>query len=203
VLRWSQPRSETSFLYNNMLEPFFGLMACLAIYAGVWLASKVSSEFTRDSSFEKWCQSQPMIMAFRCRGEASETRFKLRQWIAPHSEVVNLHGGAPWQYYRFDVVVREHSDSVVAVHIAEAIPQRGNWTERTDAADLVNRIVRSAAVEEVWLHGQLHPSEARSTSRDQRGWLGRVAEDGALEVTPMIGKPAWVGDAGEELAGVR
>lgn len=83
-----------------MLEPLFGLIACLAIYGGVWLGSKVWSEFSRDTSFEKWCASQPMIMAFRCRGEVEDTRFRLRQLLAPHDEVVNLKGGAPWQYYR-------------------------------------------------------------------------------------------------------
>ncbi len=174
-----------------MLEPFFGLLACLVIYFGVWAARKLSSEFTRDTSFEKWCASQPMIVAFRCHGEARDTRFRLRQALAPHDEVVNLHGGAPWQYYRFDVEVRELSESVVAVHIASAIPQRGDWTERADAAELVKQILQTAPIAEVWLHGQLHPSEARSHSRDQRGWIGRVAEGGALEVTPMIGKPEW------------
>lgn len=181
-----------------MLEPFFGLIACLVIYAGVWAGSRVRSEFKPDRGFERWCESQPIIMAFRCRGEAHDTRFKVRQLLAPHDELVNLHGGAPWQYYRFDVVVRELSDTVVAVQIASAIPQRGPWTRRTDAAELVDRVVRARTVEEVWLHGQLHPSEARSTARDQRGWLGRVGDDGALEVTPMIGKPQWIGDAPAE-----
>lgn len=179
-----------------MLEPLFGLIACLAIYGGVFLWRKVWSEFTPDASFEAWCRSEPAIMAFRCvPGErAREVRFQLRALLAPSDELINLQGGAPWQYYRFGVVVREHSDSVVAVHIASAIPQRGDFTSRTDAAALVERVAKLAGVEEVWLHGQLHSSEARSTARDQRGWLARVADDGALEVTPMIGRPVWAGD---------
>lgn len=183
-----------------MLEPFFGLIACLAIYLGVWVFFRVTSEFDRDHAFERWCASRPMIMAIRCRGEAEDARFRLRQLIAPHDEVVNVHGGAPWQYYRFDVVVRPISESVIAVHIASAIPQRGSWTERRNAADLVERLVSTcgAAIEEVWLHGQLHPSEGRSSSRDQRGWLGRVGDDGQLEVTPMIGQPRWTGAEEEQ-----
>jgi len=175
-----------------MLEPLFGLIACLVVYAGVWLFSRWSSEFHRDEAFERWCTTQPMIIALRCR-DARDTRYRLRSLLAPHDELVNLHGGAPWQYYRFDVVVRVHSDSVVAVHLTAAIPQRGPWTHRRNAAELVERVVEvcGADIEEVWLHGQLHPSEARSAARDQRGWLGRVDDAGALEITPMIGQPRW------------
>lgn len=89
--------------------------------------------------------------------------------------------------------VRALNDSVVAVHIAGAIPQRGAWTERTDAADLVETVVRAAAIEEVWLHGQLYPSDAPSTARDHRGWLARV-EGSELAITPMIGRPKWASD---------
>jgi hypothetical protein len=179
-----------------MLEPFFGLIACLAIYVGVWVFFRATSEFNRDHAFERWCASQPMILAVRVRGEAEDARFRLRQLLAPHDEVVNLHGGAPWQYYRYDVVVRAVSESVVAVHIAGAIPQRGRWTHRRNAAELVEKLVATsgAAIEEVWLHGQLHPSETRSSLRDHRGWLGRIGEGGQLEITPMIGQPRWTGE---------
>lgn len=177
-----------------MLEPLFGLIACLVVYAGVWAFSRVSSEFHRDEAFEKWCASRPTIVALQCR-DAEDARFRLRALLAPHDELVNLHGGAPWQYYRYDVVVRAVSESVVAVQIAGAIPQRGPWTHRRDAAELVEKLVETCGgdIAEVWLHGQLHPSEGRSASRDQRGWLGRVSEAGALEVTPMIGQPRWAG----------
>ena len=178
----------------SVLEPFFGLIACLAIYGGVWLGSKWSSEFAADTAFEKWCAEQPMVMAFRCT-DAKDTHFRLRQLIAPHEEIVNLQGGAPWQYYRFDVVVRVLSDTVVGVFIRSAIPQRGGFNRRTDAAELVERVVKLSGVEEVWLHGQLHPSEARSAIRSRASWLGRVRPgDGELEVTPMIGRPLWAGD---------
>jgi hypothetical protein len=175
-----------------MLEPLFGLIACLAIYGGVWAWRKVWSEFVPDSEFERWCAREPAIMMFRC-GDARDTRFRLRALLAPSDELINLNGGHPWQYYRFSVIVREHADDVVAVHITGAIPQRGDFKHCTDAGELVARLVKLTTIEEVWLHGQLHPSEARSTARSQRSWLGRVADDGALEVTPMIGRPIWAG----------
>jgi hypothetical protein len=175
-----------------MLEPFFGLIACLAIYLGVWVFFRVGSEFQRDPSFERWCASQPMILAIRCR-DAEDARFRLRQLVAPHDELVNLHGGVPWQYYRYDVRVQAVSETVVTIHIASAIPQRGPWTHRRDAAEVVEKLVAACgdAIDEVWMHGQLHPSEGRSSSRDHRGWLGRIGEEGGLEVTPMIGQPRW------------
>ena len=177
-----------------MLEPLFGLIACLAVYGGVWLYLRMTSEFHRDAAFERWCASQPMILAVRCR-DADDARFRLRQLIAPHDELVNLHGGVPWQYYRYGVVVRMVSESVVAIHIDSAIPQRGPWTHRRDAADLLKGLSSSsgADIKEIWMHGQLHPSESKSSSRDQRGWLGRVDEQGELSVTPMIGQPRWAG----------
>jgi len=176
-----------------MLEPIFGLVLCLAIYFGIGAWSTLSSEFKRDLEFERWCAREPIVLAFRC-SEADDARHRLRQMIAPHDEIVNVHGGAPWQYYRFDVRVRSLSDDVVAVYIAGAIPQRGPWTRRRDAAELVQRLVgtRGAAIAEVWMHGQLHPSEARSVARDLRSWIGRVSEDGAFEITPMIGRPQWI-----------
>jgi hypothetical protein len=181
-----------------MLEPLFGLIACLAIYAGVWVFSRVGNEFKRDVEFERWCASRPMILAIRC-ADAEDARFRLRQLLAPHDEIVNLHGGVPWQYYRYDVVVRVVSESVVTVHIESAIAQRGPWTHRRDAAELVAGLTAGGtAIEEVWMHGQLQPAEGRSRSRDQRGWLGRVSEVGQLEVTPMIGQPRWTLPPGEE-----
>ena len=179
---------------GEMLEPLFGLIACLVVYAGVWMFSRVSTEFHRDQPFERWCASRPMIIAVRCR-DADDTRFRLRALLAPHDELVNLQGGVPWQYYRYEVDVRAVSDGVVAVHIASAISQRGPWTHRLDAAELVERLIAACGddVEEVWLHGQLHPSETRSASRDRAGWLGRPGDAGGLEVTPMIGQPRWAG----------
>lgn len=175
-----------------MLEPIFGLVLCVAIYFGIALWSTYTSEFKRDAAFERWCRRRPIILAFRC-SEADDARHRLRQLIAPHDQLVNKHGGAPWQYYRYDVVVRSLSDDVVAVQIEGAVPQRGPWTHRPDAGDLTDRLVRNpeAAVSEVWMHGQLHPSEARSLARDQRSWLGIVTE-GALSLNPMIGRPAWM-----------
>lgn len=177
-------------------------MLCVTIYLGVAGWSRVRSEFARDTQFEQWCASQPIVLAFRCGrrsgaegGEADDARHRLRQLLAPHDELVNVHGGAPWQYYRYDVAVRTVADDVVAVHIVAAIPQRGRWTARRDAGELVRRLMAmpEAAVEEVWMHGQLHPSEARSASRDHRSWLGRRSADGDLEITPMIGRrPQWI-----------
>lgn len=179
-----------------MLEPLFGLAVCLSVYLAVWFGSKVTSEFTRDRAFERWCASQPMILAFRCRGDVDDAQYAVRALLAPYGELVNLHGGAPWQYYRFDVVVRA-SDSVVSVHIVDAIPQRGPWTRRCDASEIARRVASSkrADVEEIWLHGQLQPSEARSETRDQRSWLARVEDDGVLAIHPMIGRPRWVDEA--------
>lgn len=176
-----------------MLEPIIGLVVCVALYLGVWLGSKLSTEFARDHAFERWCASKPIILAVRCRGDAYDARFTLRTLLAPHDQLVNLHGGAPWQYYRFDVDVRPLSDSVVAVQIVDAVQQRGGFLMRRNAAELVERLLATprAAVEEIWMHGQLHPSDAPSSHRDQRSWLGKVAE-GALEVTPMIGRPQWL-----------
>jgi hypothetical protein len=176
-----------------VLEPFFGLIACLAIYGGVWLVSKWTSEFVPDAAFEKWCAEEPLIMAFHCT-DARDLSFRIRQLVAPQEELVNLHGGNPWQYYRFDVAVRVISDDVAGVFIRSAIPQRGGFKRRTDAKELVERVVKLNVVDEVWMHGQLHPSDARSTTRARASWLGRVADDGALEVTPMIGRPVWAGD---------
>lgn len=178
-----------------MLEPLFGLAVCVATYLGVWLFAKITTEFAPDRTFERWCASQPVIIAVRCR-DAFDVRLVLRTILAPHQELVNLHGGAPWQYYRYDVDVRAVSDDVVTVNIVDAIPQRGSWTQRIDAADVVRRLVARAAVDEVWLHGQLQPSEARSATRDQRNWLVRLDAEGALETTPMIGRPRWI-DAAE------
>jgi hypothetical protein len=175
-----------------MLEPIIGLVVCLLLYFSVWVYRNVTSEFDRDLAFERWCASRPMIMAFRTKGDHYDARFEIRQLLEPHGELVNLHGGAPWQYYRYDVVVKPIADDVLAVHIERAIIQRGAWTERRDAAELVRAIVqrRRTEIVEVWMHGQLHPSEARSQLRDQRSWFARV-QDGALDLHPMIGRPPW------------
>lgn len=177
-------------------------MLCVAIYLGVAGWTRVRSEFARDRRFEQWCASRPIVLAFRCGrrsgaggSEADDARHRLRQLLAPHDELVNVHGGAPWQYYRYDVAVRSVADDVVAVQIVSAIPQRGSWTWRRDAGELVRRLIAmpEAAIEEVWMHGQLHPSEAPSESRDHRSWLGRRSVDGGLEITPMIGRrPHWI-----------
>jgi hypothetical protein len=181
----------------KMLEPIFGLLLCVAIYFAISAWSTFSSEFQRDADFERWCAGKPIIIAFRCPGDrADDARHRIRQMLAPHDELVNKHGGAPWQYYRFDVVVRALADDVVAVQISAPILQRGHglWRQRRDAAELVVRLVaaRTGSVAEVWMHGQLHPSEARSTARDQRSWIGHVAEDGGFQITPMIGRPQWI-----------
>jgi hypothetical protein len=174
-----------------MLEPIIGLVVCVAMYLGVWLASKVTSEFRRDEAFERWCATAPMIMAFRTR-DPSEARIELRALLEPHGEVVNLQGGVPWQYYRYDVELRIASDDVVTLHIKNAIVQRGRGKQRMDAAKLVDAIVHNARakVHEVWIHGQLQPSDAKSATRDKHSWLARV-ENGALDVHPMIGRPEW------------
>ncbi|MGZ3420900.1 MAG: hypothetical protein ACXVEF_19960 [Polyangiales bacterium] len=175
-----------------MLEPIIGLVVCVLMYLGVWLFAKVSSEFKPDLEFERWCAGKPMIMAFRTRSDHYDARFELRQLLEPHGELVNLHGGVPWQYYRYDVVVRPIADDVVAIFIERAILQRGRWTHRRDAAELVREIIQKPRTEivEVWMHGQLHPSEARSQLRDQRSWFARVHE-GVLDLHPMIGRPPW------------
>ncbi len=177
-----------------MLEPLFGLAVCVATYLGVWLFAKLTTEFTPDRGFERWCASQPVIIAVRCR-DAFDVRLVLRTILAPHMELVNLQGGVPWQYYRYDVDVRALADDVVTVHIVDAIPQRGSWTRRIDVADVVRLLAARAEVGEVWMHGQLRPSEARSAVRDQRSWLVRPGDEGALEATPMIGRPRWIDDA--------
>jgi hypothetical protein len=176
-----------------MLEPIFGLILCVVIYLGIATWSTLRSEFHRDEAFEKWCAGRPIILAVRCE-EADDARHRLRQLIAPHDQLVNLRGGVPWQYYRFDVEVRSLTDGVVAVLLTSAVPQRGAWTERPDAGGLAERLVAmlGPGVSEVWMHGQLHPSEARSTARDQRSWLGWPAEGGGLRLTPMIGRPEWM-----------
>ncbi len=173
-----------------VLEPIFGLLACIAVYMGVYLVGKVTSEFRPDTEFERWCASKPMILAFRCK-DVFEARHGLRALLAPHDEVVNLQGGVPWQYYRYDVVVRPISDDAIGVFIVSAIAQRGDWTKRRDAAELARALFAKGHVDEVWMHGQLHPSEAKSSARDQRAWLARVGEEGTLEVHPMIGRPLW------------
>lgn len=182
-----------------MLEPIFGLMLCVAIYFGISVFFTYTSEFQRDAAFERWCAGKPIILAFRC-AEADDARHRIRQLIAPHDQLVNLHGGAPWQYYRFDVLVRSLADDVVAVQIAGAIPQRGRWTRRPDAGTVAERLMnnREAAISEVWMHGQLHPSEARSASRDQRSWFAQIDDEGQFALTPMIGRPQWMLDHADD-----
>ena len=177
---------------GTMLEPIFGLILCVLIYLGISAWSRVSSEFHHDPDFERWCAQRPIVLALRCR-EPDDARHRLRQLVAPHDQIVNVRGGAPWQYYRFDVAVRALTDEVVAVQIVGAVRQRGGWTARPDARELAERLATMSGpgVTEVWMHGQLHASDARSAVRDLRSWLGHVT-DGALALTPMIGKPKWV-----------
>jgi hypothetical protein len=187
----SEPRSPR-LKGSRMLEPIIGLVACIVLYLSVAIYRKVTSEYDRDLGFESWCAAKPMILAFRTRSDHYDVRFELRQLLEPHGELVNLHGGVPWQYYRFDVVIRPIADDVVAVFIERAILQRGPWTHRRDAAELVHEVIQKPRTDivEVWMHGQLHPSEARSHQRDQRSWFARVNE-GALDLHPMIGRPPW------------
>jgi hypothetical protein len=175
-----------------MLEPIIAPIACLLVYFAIALYRRWSSEYDRDLVFEAWCATKPMILAFRTNGDHYDARFELRQLLEPHGELVSVHAGVPWQYYRFDVLVKPIADDVVAVFVERAIVQRGGWARRIDAAELVHRIVRKprAEVAEVWMHGQLHPSDARSHLRDQRSWFARV-QDGALDLHPMIGRPPW------------
>src|SRR4051812_21053647 len=109
-----------------MLEPFIGPVVCLIVYLSVRLYHRLSSEFDRDLAFERWCATKPMILAFRTRGDHYDAPFELRLLLEPYSELVAVHGGLPWQYYRFDVLVKPIADNVVAVFIERAIIQRGS-----------------------------------------------------------------------------
>jgi hypothetical protein len=192
-----------------VLEPLFGLLACLFAYLGVAVYQRVTSEFVSDRAFERWCASQPIVLAFHCRSpdRAVEAKLALRTLLGPHEELENASGGAPWQYYRYDVVVRAIADDVVVVQIVDAILQRGSGLRRPDAAEVVRRVAADARadVDEIWIHAHFHdeaPASARGPSSTRtrtgtralagpRGWLGRVVRDGEIEFTPMIGRPAW------------
>lgn len=172
-----------------VLEPLFALLTCLLVYWGIGVYRRHTSEFVPDPDFERWCASGPLLMAFRCRGDAHDLRMLLRQTIAPDEEILNLRGGAPWQYYHYEVVVRSPSESVVTVHLCAAKVQRGEGKACVDAAEVVARLVSDPdlAIEEVWLHGQLHPSDAPSRHRDRVHWIGQGPET----LAPMIGQPVW------------
>ena len=181
-----------------VLEPLFALLMCASIYAGIAVWRRYTSEFLPVPEFERWCSEGPMILAVRCSGDAHDARMTLRQLIAPDDEVLNLQGGAPWQYYHYEVEVRMPSESVITVHIRAARIRRGAGKDLVDARRLVEELLAKPelGIEEVWLHGQLHPSDAPSRLRDRIHWIGTQPE----ELSQMIGLPAWTARAEEPSA---
>lgn len=171
-----------------VIEPLFALLSCALIYWGIAVWRRLSSEFESDPDFERWCAGAPLVMAFRCASadDARELRMLLRQAFAPTDLMVNHGGGAPWQYYHYEVDVRLPTETVVAVHLCGARVQRGSGKECVDAAAVVARMLEAPpTIAEVWLHGQLRPSDAPSRQRDRVHWIGRD------DFAPMIGQPVW------------
>lgn len=171
-----------------VLEPLFALLTCALVYWGIAVWRRLSSEFVPDLEFERWCAGRPLLMAFRCGDaeDARELRMLLRQAFAPDDLMVNRGGGAPWQYYHYEIEVRAPSETVVAVHLCGARVQRGEGRACVDASEVVARMLETRlAVTEVWLHGQLRPSDAPSRQRDRVHWIGRD------EFAPMVGQPVW------------
>lgn len=175
-----------------MIEIFVGLLLCTVVTIGVNVYRRwFVREGPRHPGFERWCRTEPLVVALRVAGPAQrEVLEALRHLLAP-GEFKNRAGRFPWQHYLVRFERRRLQDDVVGIAATDCVRERVR-DERTDIAQALLALGRSHGplVEELWIHGELH-GDGRF-ERAKMGWVGRFADDGALVLQPMIGQPEWL-----------
>ena len=176
------------------VEALIGFVLCLALY----LAARLSARFIREASpqpaFERWIAAQPLVAALRCRpGREIDVTSVVRALLG-RGELYNPDGGYPWQHYVVRYACRPVGEGVVGLFATHAVIGRVR-DERPTLRELFATLGPEVAgqVLEVWLHGRLKsPGVGPVADREKMSWCGDFDDDGALQVTAMIGHPRWL-----------
>jgi hypothetical protein len=176
------------------LEPIIALLTLIAIAVGVRLTRKHRPTVPPDPAFEAWCAGRPLLFALRCRDDGFEAHLQLRTMIGPSQELFNFQGRNPWPHYRLEIHCERRGDGVVLGTVHRAF-LRAPKHRRADALPTLRALFDEprAAVDELWLHGQLYaerPHDVRD--RGRHGWLLQRIGDAAPTPRAMIGAPAWL-----------
>jgi hypothetical protein len=142
--------------------------------------------------FERWVATRPLVGALRVRrGTEIDAVYAVRNLLGKR-EFFNPGGGYPWQHYIVTFESRQVAEGVVGLFATHSQLAR-DTAERPDFQTVLSGLGREVkSLEELWLHGWMRsPAPGHAVDRQRMSWCGDVGDDGALDVTAMIGQPPW------------